>query len=186
MRTRLVSRLGASVQCIVAASVSLSAGDQMLKYGSTGDQRHRRRPEDRLLLGCGQAGDLGDRQHEEKRHETDADWCFRRAVGNNDSLQVHEAVLQIEVRLRFGTGPSIHHGILHFHHRDGRREGRFSSPPLSSRSGALATLQAHAPQALRAAAGKGQDDLGERTESPGRRVHPAGFSAGGRPHAEEK
>ena len=34
IRTRLVSRCALPVQCIVSASASLSAGDQMLKYGS--------------------------------------------------------------------------------------------------------------------------------------------------------
>ena len=35
MRTRLVSRCGLPVQCVVSRSVNLSACDQMLKYGST-------------------------------------------------------------------------------------------------------------------------------------------------------
>ena len=34
IRTRLVRRCGLPVQCVVSASVSLSPGDQMLKYGS--------------------------------------------------------------------------------------------------------------------------------------------------------
>ena len=34
IRTRLVSRCGLPVQWVVSASVNLSAGDQMLKYGS--------------------------------------------------------------------------------------------------------------------------------------------------------
>src|SRR5262245_33014461 len=34
IRTRLVNRCGAPVQWVVPVSVNLSAGDQMLKYGS--------------------------------------------------------------------------------------------------------------------------------------------------------